>query len=293
MLHFFCISCMEAWGARQPCKMFFFRMSKGEQPQERMNVLVSRARAALRVWKSFRRRDERLYKYWAKHLEAETVSAEPSRLPETDEPWKRLAARIIGYSHLVRWNLDYSQFYAELCVAFHFREDKSKSSVYLGAFNLETSPQDPSRRLEVSHSPWWIVPIDKPFGDDQWPQALSVYRSQASSVFVWKDSHFYDQLERIICTLNRFPSTGGWGDDVDVWDLEETESRLEELEVFVQEARDSMVNSERGRRAQAVLYMLSSRARAALRVKNKTQEWSKSMELEIVCDSFLSYNKSI
>lgn len=64
------------------CKMFFFRMSKGEQPQEHMDVLVSRARAALRVWKSFRRRDERLYTYWAKHLEAEVVSARRvGRLP--------------------------------------------------------------------------------------------------------------------------------------------------------------------------------------------------------------------
>lgn len=194
---------------------------------------------------------------------------------------------------MVRWNLDYAQFYADLCVTFLLREDKDKSSVYLAAFDLETSSQDPSRRLEVSHYAWWIVPIDKPFGEEQWPQTLSVYRTQASSVFVWKDSHFYDQLERIICTLNRFPVTGCWGEDVDVWDLEETESRLEELEVFVREARDSMVDGERSRRAQAVLYLLSSRARAALRVKNKTQMWSKLMEQEIVCNSFSTYNKSI
>jgi len=54
--------------------MSLFRMYEPEEPQERINLLVSRARAALRVWNSFQRPDSRLYKYWAKHLKAETVS---------------------------------------------------------------------------------------------------------------------------------------------------------------------------------------------------------------------------
>jgi len=54
--------------------MSFVRMYQGEEAQERINILVSRARAALQVWKSLPGRDERLYIYWVKHLEAETVS---------------------------------------------------------------------------------------------------------------------------------------------------------------------------------------------------------------------------
>ena len=54
--------------------MYWVRLYKGEQAQERIDLLVSRARAALHVWKTLSRRDEGLYLYWVKHLEAETVS---------------------------------------------------------------------------------------------------------------------------------------------------------------------------------------------------------------------------
>lgn len=57
--------------------MLFVRMQQGEQPQERINLLVSRARAALQVWKSLPRRDEGLYLYWVKHLKSEMVSMAP------------------------------------------------------------------------------------------------------------------------------------------------------------------------------------------------------------------------
>jgi len=190
-----------------------------------------------------------------------------------------LAARIIGYSHLIKWKIEYSPFYAELCIAFHFRDN---SSVDLGTFDLETSPQDPSRCLELYHNPWWTIHIDKPFGDNQWTRALAVYRTQAQTVLNWKDSDFHAQLERIILTLDRCATWLFLGEEVDIWSLEETECRLEELEDCLAASRDTAVDVHCGRRAQAMVFVLASRARAALSVRVKTREWSRSMEEEIV-----------
>ncbi|KIM35202.1 hypothetical protein M413DRAFT_32668 [Hebeloma cylindrosporum] len=249
--------------------MLFFRMQEAGEAQERIDILVSRARVALHVWKAFRRRDERLYKYFAKHLEAET----------------RLAARVLGYSHLIGWNIEYSQFYADLCVAFHFGQDKDKRSVHLGAFDLQTSYKNPSRSLEVYVNPWWIIQIDKPFGDDQWSRAVSVYRKQTTSTFTWRYSRFYDILKRATLTLNTLVGELSLGHDMDIFALalEETELRVEALEVFffLEASLSTAITLETGTKAQAVVFMLASRARAALRANPKTQDWSRSMKEEI------------
>jgi len=190
---------------------------------------------------------------------------------------------------LVGWNIEYSQFYADLCIALHFREAKDPSYIHLGALNLDRSPEDPSRSVALYHDPWWVIHNERTFplgGEVQWARAIDLHRSQATSSFVWKDSHFFDQLEYIALTLNRFVSNLGSTDDIDIWNLEETESRLGELEEFLATTRDTMIDSERARSAQAVLYMLASRARAALRVGDKTQYWSKLMEEEIVRSLF-------
>jgi hypothetical protein len=195
---------------------------------------------------------------------------------------------------LVRWNIEYNQFYADLCVALNFGRDQDMSYIHLGGFNLDTSPEDPSRCVTLYHDPWWIIRIDREFaagGELIWARSLEMHRAQVISSFVWRDSHFFDQLERISLTLDKLTIDSGLGNNVDIWTLEETESRLEELEVFMRTTKDLMVNADDARSAQAVIYMLASRARAALKIRDKTWKWSMSMEEEIVRSLFHLPNK--
>jgi len=149
--------------------------------------------------------------------------------------------------------------------------------VDLDSFHLSVSGDDPTRILGTYCNAWWRFSSDYAYGSPtNWRDALALYQRQIDTAPVQEESEFFMRLDEILWDMMevRRGRRHTWERVSDISD------RIEELEVFLEASEiclvpelvadgvgwlHSWVRCVKSRTdAQLVIYMLTSRARAAV-----------------------------